>query len=209
MKTETEIEREYEKRVVAAAAVAGACVALIAPRLENENDFRCVGEFALQVKQHLKHLESEREIALAPARLLTKSITDAFAPARSTLLDADTHARKLLSDYETRRAAREVVQKARADSAASTLRESSAEPVVIPLRVSAATATVCGVSYRDHWSVTITDRDALIAACAANEALRGLLVVDVKTLSALAKAQKENFKIPGCSAVNTKSVVLR
>lgn len=69
-----------------------------------------------------------------------------------------------------------------------------AAPVVVD------TPKVSGVSFRDHWTVDVLDKMALIRFIAGNEHFAHLLDANAGALQKLAAAQKESFAIPGCKA---------
>jgi hypothetical protein len=66
-----------------------------------------------------------------------------------------------------------------------------------------------GVSYRTVWSGEIYDEDALVRACLTGAAPRGLIVVDLKALKALAESTKGVTRYPGIKWVSEQRSVVR
>ena len=66
-----------------------------------------------------------------------------------------------------------------------------------------------GVSYRTIWSGEVYDEDALVRACMTGAAPRGLIVVDLKALKALAEATKGAAELPGIRWTSEQRSVVR
>jgi len=68
---------------------------------------------------------------------------------------------------------------------------------------------VSGISSRENWSAQVTDKAALVKAAAENPAYLAYLEPDMKSLNALARAQKNALAIPGVKAVNQAGLSVR
>ena len=78
-----------------------------------------------------------------------------------------------------------------------------AAPIVAPPELAR------GVSMRTTWSCAVTDLRALLAHVLAHPECTGLVVADMQTLNALARAQKGHMSIPGVKVLATESLSVR
>ena len=66
-----------------------------------------------------------------------------------------------------------------------------------------------GVSYRDTYTVEVMDFRALVEAVAAGKADLNYLLPNETVLGQIARALKDNFRVPGCIVIKTPVMVRR
>jgi hypothetical protein len=82
-------------------------------------------------------------------------------------------------------------------------------PVMAAVPPPVAAPKVDGISTRQSWRAEVVDVIALVRYVAANPEWVGLLKVDQTALNQLARAQKENLKLPGVVARTESGVAVR
>lgn len=80
-------------------------------------------------------------------------------------------------------------------------------PVVAPTPV--VGIEVPGISYQEHWTATVTDKDAFLKAVSKDAALHGCVNVNQGELSRLARSFRGGLSIPGVTVATTNRVVVR
>ena len=168
------------------------------------------------IKGRAKELDEERKRITKPMDDAKKAVMDIYKPAIERLGQAETALKDAISNYqkeqrrlaelaaaEAARKAREEAQKLAAKAEkleakgktedAEAMRNVAAMTVAAPVTVAAPTK-LAGVSSREVWKASVTDRAAAIKAMADNPAYQHLLTIDESALNKLAAAMKN----PNC-----------
>ena len=84
-----------------------------------------------------------------------------------------------------------------------------AAPIVLPNVRPAPPVKLEGTHTRTNWGAEVTDKLELIAFVAANPVFSHLLDVSMKECNKLAKAQKQNMRIPGLRSLSSETVITK
>lgn len=82
-------------------------------------------------------------------------------------------------------------------------------PVFTPPALVRTPPKVEGVSFRDNWSAEVHDLAALVKAAAADPQYLGYLVANQTALNGVARALKDNLRIPGVRSRNDRTTSAR
>jgi len=175
-----------------------------ATALENANtialkltDFRVTSaasaQYAADVLTELVHrrkaLETERDSVAKPLRAAARKISDWFKRPIEQYAQIETHMRNQIKAHNDQQAAQ---------ARAALVEAKTSEEITAAVAVVAPKPQ--GVHFRDHWSARVTDPDKLP---------REFWAINQSMLDALARAQKEDFSVPGCEVVRDRRVVTR
>lgn len=181
-------------------------------RIEEEN--RRIEEAARKARQ-----EAEAKAAAERARADQQA-----AEANRKAQEAEEARRKAEAEGNARAAAAAAAEAAKqAERAAAAVENGEARAQVVQLQAAAAAPVataapvkLAGLSYRDNWiailAVNTTETQAIqkiAAALADRPELVALLKLDMSAATKMAKALKENFRVPGLAAENQKQVASR
>lgn len=148
---------------------------------------------AAQARRAAEEAERQRRLEAAAAAEKARKESEAAAAAAQAE-----------QDFDRRREA-----EARAADAAAAAQAASVEAVVSHQVAAAPEPKVSGVSGRKNYSAECVSILELAAYIVSNPQYANLLKIDQTALNALARAQKEMFKLPGCKLLTKTVTVVR
>jgi len=195
----------------------------------NPENAKVAGAMLTSLAGRRKAIEEERFKITRPLDEAKKRAMEWFKPAIEKLQTAEAIVRRKLTGFleeeerqrkaaeakaaeAARKEAERLAKRAETAEAKGKVEEAAVlrELADAPAPVIAAPATrVSGISSRENWSAQVTDKAALVKAAAENPAYLAYLEPDMKSLNALARAQKNALAIPGVKAVNQAGLSVR
>lgn len=159
-------------------------------------------KWTAEVKVQREAIDAKRKSWVEPLNAVVKDINNSFRPAIEGLKASEQALKDKISAHVSSSLARRDMLLASVQSAPPESRQA-----VVAEVESLAVAEVKGLSIRENWTGSVTDREALIDWCLANNR-RDLLGVNEKSLKAMTKATGRDLGIPGWTATcNRTSVV--
>lgn len=159
-------------------------------------------QWVAEVKTQRDAIDTKRRSWVEPLNAVVKDINNSFRPAIEGLKAAEQALKDKISAHVSSSLAQRdaLLVEVQATPAAS-------RPAVMAQVATLAVAEVKGLSIRENWTGSVTDREALIDWCLANDR-RDLLGVNEKSLKAATKALGRDPGITGWTATcNRTSVV--
>lgn len=192
---------DQERLVHTESVAAKEClIAIMDLPIQTQEDTEFASSILVDVKRKYKELDTKRKEIVDPLNAALKKVNDLFRAPLTYLADAETSIKRRLSEALQR--SRFEAQRAlvAAANAAAEQDAPALEAAIVSHDVAVALPRATGVSYRQVWTFEVVD-PALVP--------REFLVVDERTLKAIAISQKENAAVPGVRFFATDQVVAR
>lgn len=167
-------------------------------RITSDAEQSAVDETLTAVKITRKRLEEDRKSFVDPLNQIVKRINARYKPVDERLEEAEHIYKRLLA---TRLNELREAEVARAEKEAKKAEKAGAGELAHDIRETALTKNVApslsGVTMRTNYRCEVID---------VSKVPREYLIPDEKKLNAMARALKEDFKIPGCKLIIDETI---